>query len=647
MARHSNSCTGGGGCARWEPTTGGRMEFANNVDNCSWFFPSTPFIDTSTIDYYITCYRSGTVEIWQSGNNAFWDKTILYSWPCSDSNPHHIGSFSGINGKRYSIQLLDTSNCGTGSRDFTFTTRSAECLEYNPTCNNSCYIDDLEVRAGRTANVVYNGALDAYSSDIAVLENGVIRALKPGTATLRVRTQGCCSASATATLTVTGKYQTISLTNTDLKVLKNIILQAKSVGPDGENTGLTNFTYSCDSPYVTITGSTFYCTRRGIYTIKIDQAGDDTWIPATVEVAVTVGGDVLTPELSRTTFYVGEAVTMIPSIQGSPTLEQLGDVTVISDATDIFTVSKLGTWPTFNLSAIKYGSGQLQIKFAGGTIYDPSTTYFNIVVDKRTQVLTTTLPSGMVPGIQYTITSSSTSGLTAFTYSCDSSYAHISGNKITFDRKGSYTVVTSQAGNASWHAASIRTVVSVQGKQNSISIATTVFDVGTYIVIPTVLGDKDSAGDITVQSLDTNLADVSKRTVWPTFTLNAKKSGIVTIRISLAGGNVYDAITKDFQIRIKKVQVLRMEIPPMIVGIKSNYNVTSYDLNGSPTGLTNITISASSELMIIGIGFLLCQKIGVYTITASSPGNDDYSPAEATATVVVSLDNLEPNLIET
>lgn len=435
-------------------------------------------------------------------------------------------------------------------------------------------------------------------------------------------------------ITIKGKIQVITASFN-----KNPVVNSSATLNVASTSGLTSFTYEVSPEYCTISGNNFYFSRKGIYSVTIKQAGNEYYEPATLTISVTVDGLSNSISLSKTNFDL-DSYELTPIVLGNK--DTAGDITVSIKDSNIGTVIKSSTWPKFILNTTNSvgGTTTLTISLAGGYVYNAISRDFTIVVRKVQTMTLRLLPTGeYVVQSQYTIEATSTSGLTVFTYELNPSYYTLSGNKVIFNRRGNFTIKALQAGNDYYMPASTQIQITVKGLQNSISLSVTVFSIGTTLVQPKVLGDKTTAGDITVSSANQSIAEVVKLATWPLFNLVGKSGGNVNLTLSLAGGYIYEPYSTTIGVRVKSNQTITITVSDLVVGGTTEVFISS------TSGLTNFTLVSNSSDLIVNGRFIIATKVGIYTLTATQAGNDYYMPAEATATVVVSIDNLSPVLI--
>lgn len=303
MARHSNSCSGGGGCAEYEASSVPRVEFSETRGDCNYFITgSWPAVQSSSyysIPVFLSFMSSGRACIgWQASGCL--NPTKSWNIPESGPFPYHILDSFPLQGtlpaSGYNLEI-QTGNCNESYPAFHPSRRPPECIRYNPTCSSSCWIEDLELKVGETKAIPYRGSLSPISNDIISMSGANVTALKPGAVNITVRTSDCCSTSAVATVTVTGEYQVLSATIGDLIVglVTQIFIESKS--ESGESTGLTDFTMIASSEFVEVVGTSILCSKFGVYAIQISQPGTDYWMPASLTLTVVCFINNLNPSL--------------------------------------------------------------------------------------------------------------------------------------------------------------------------------------------------------------------------------------------------------------------------------------------------------------------------------------------------------------
>lgn len=99
--------------------------------------------------------------------------------------------------------------------------------------------------------------------------------------------------------------------------------------------------------------------------------------------------------------------------------------------------------------------------------------------------------------------------------------------------------------------------------------------------------------------------------------------------------------TKDYSWNAKEEQILSyIGNDSPVVGDLVELSATS------DKGLTNFTYSVDSEFVTIVGNQMLITKFGIYQLSIYEPGNDTVGDAELIVTLICSIDNITPMLIE-
>lgn len=116
------------------------------------------------------------------------------------------------------------------------------------------------------------------------------------------------------------------------------------------------------------------------------------------------------------------------------------------------------------------GTGTITLNFSVSTNCSSSGRITVNITSKKVQVLNYNGPTSCVIGNSYSISVTSTAGLTNFTYSLsDKTAGTITGNTIKFTKAGVYQITVNQAGNSEYQSASVVGVIVVEKKSQSIT----------------------------------------------------------------------------------------------------------------------------------------------------------------------------------
>lgn len=116
------------------------------------------------------------------------------------------------------------------------------------------------------------------------------------------------------------------------------------------------------------------------------------------------------------------------------------------------------------------GTGTITLNFSVATNCSSSGKITVNITSKKVQVLNYNGPTSCVIGNSYSISVTSTAGLTNFTYSLsDKTAGTITGNIVKFTKAGVYQITVTQAGNSEYQSASVVGVIVVEKKSQTIN----------------------------------------------------------------------------------------------------------------------------------------------------------------------------------
>lgn len=117
------------------------------------------------------------------------------------------------------------------------------------------------------------------------------------------------------------------------------------------------------------------------------------------------------------------------------------------------------------------------------------------------------------------------------------------------------------------------------------------------------------------------------------------------ITAALSGTGNYPSVSVSIDVKVINKQFITIGIEDLVVGVLTDLDLNSLDSGGSPTGLTEFSVTSNQE----GIQFIqnkaISTKQGVYTITIIQEGNEVYERAELQSVLIVGINNLSPVLI--
>lgn len=121
------------------------------------------------------------------------------------------------------------------------------------------------------------------------------------------------------------------------------------------------------------------------------------------------------------------------------------------------------------------------------------------------------------------------------------------------------------------------------------------------------------------------------------FTVNSSaRTVVITVYYS---GKCSDQ--RQISIPVRNPQTISLEtVRDLIVGKSYEIKLTS------SSGLSNFQISSEDVHFQYLDGSVISDRIGIYMLTVTEPGNDVYASVTTTFSFIVSIDNLNPNLFE-
>lgn len=203
---------------------------------------------------------------------------------------------------------------------------------------------------------------------------------------------------------------------------------------------------SSDPTVATVSGGVLTIVGVGSTTITASQPGDSIYFPATsVQQTLTVSPSSQTitfDPVPQSTYGDGSVALIATSSSGLP-------VTFTSGNPNIATVN--GS----TLTILNAGAATIVAHQVGNADYTAATDVAQtIYIAKADQTITFTMPSTMVYGdAPYTLTATSSSGLTVSFGSSQLSIANVNGNTLTLVGSGSLNITASQLGNLNYNAA--------------------------------------------------------------------------------------------------------------------------------------------------------------------------------------------------
>lgn len=356
----------------------------------------------------------------------------------------------------------------------------------------------------------------------------------------------------------------------------------------------------------------------GTCRITASQPGNTTYAPATpVTRTITVG------KRSQTITFTPPSTGAVggsAAVSASTTATGLV-VTLTVDAPSSTVCSLTGTAPNYTVAYAASGSCSITASQAGDANYAAATPVTQVItVGKRSQTITFTSPgSSAEVGSTDTLSATSDSGLSVSFGASPSNVCTVSGSTVTYKALGTCTLTASQAGNASFAAATdVSYTVTVTKKAQTITFAT--------LTSPKVLGSSASLSATASSGLTVSFS-VSPSSVCTLSgtTVSYVAAGTCTVTATQAGNGTWAAaadVAQDVTVT-KKAQTISFSTltSPKVIGTTATLSATA------SSGLTvSFTVSPSSVCTLSG-STVSYVGAGTCTVTASQAGNATWAAA--------------------
>lgn len=283
----------------------------------------------------------------------------------------------------------------------------------------------------------------------------------------------------------------------------------------------------------------------GTTTITVNSAETNNYYSATTEFDVTITK--LDNELSVPQDSYSVVGTNPFTIEASNPSE--GTLTAISSDENIATVSVSGN--VLTIEPATTGTVTITLTSAETNNYHSATTAFNVTITKLDNTLT-------VPNTTYSIigdsplnvTATNKGGaLTATSSSTSTATVAVNNNNLTITPKktGTVTITVNSASTDIYHSATTTFKVTITKGTNNLTVPSSSYMITNGAAL-SVTASNPKGGSLTATSSDTSMATVSvsgnKLTITP------KAEGVVTITVTSAATNLYNAATTTFKANI-------------------------------------------------------------------------------------------------
>jgi hypothetical protein len=377
----------------------------------------------------------------------------------------------------------------------------------------------------------------------------------------------------------------------------------------------------------TVSGTTLTILSAGTCTINANQAGN-----ANYEAATQVAQSFTIAKATQSiTFATPSAMTVGGSTQTvSPTAPSSLTVTLTSTTTGICTVSG------FVITAVGSGTCSINANQAGNANYEAATQVAqSFTIAKATQSITFATPSAMTVDGTQTRAPTASSSLTVTLTSTTTGICTVSGFVITAVGAGTCSITASQAGNASYEAATqvVRTFTISEAGQTVTFIAPANI---VYGETPASLSATSTSGLVVAFAIvgvgTSDICTVSGTTV------TVKKIGTCSIVSKQAGNDNYYRATdvlKTFTIS-KGTPSLSNFADLTKAERNASFNLTAPTVANSLPGTFTYT-SATTATATISEATVTLGSVGTTVITATFTPTDttNYNSATITMTLTV------------
>ena len=288
------------------------------------------------------------------------------------------------------------------------------------------------------------------------------------------------------------------------------------------------------------------------------------------------------------------------------------------------------TWSSSNLAVATISGSLLTIRSvgtseitafqAGNTTYAPAQYIRTLNVSKADQTITfSPLPAKTYGDPPFTLSATSTSGLTVSFSSNNPSVASVTGNIVSITGAGTAIITASQPGNSNWNPApDVQQPLTVNKANQTITFSSLLAK--TYGDDPFNLSASSSSGlPVTFTGDNPSVAIVENSTVTIT------GAGTVTITASQPGNSNYNPAPSVQQtLTVNKAdQTITFGPLPVKTYGDDPFNLSASSSSGLPVTFTgdNPSVAIVQNITVTITG------AGTVTITASQPGNSNYNPA--------------------
>ena len=488
------------------------------------------------------------------------------------------------------------------------------------------------------------------SGVVSVDENGVVTAIKGGTATITLTVGGgnYVENSTTITVTVNKVDPVISVEPEELSLDYGEESSVKGTLTPAD-VGNVSYTSSDDSVVTVDADGNVKAVGAGEATITVSYAGNDKYNPVNTTVAVTVSKVDADIEVSADPITVGEdAVIVVSGLENAT-----GNVTATVDGEKYYAPIVDGV-ATITVPGLAENATAV-VSYPGNNKYNNFTDSVDITVNPKAKENATVDISSNTPRegenvtVSVTLPEDATGNVTAVVGGKEYS-APVKDGKATLNipglAAGNYTIPVSYSGDDKYNPAEDNVTVTVnpKGKADS-NINVSAENIGEREVANVIVSlPGDATGNVTVilngESKVININDTTVRGLNGVLSMLVTYSDLVadnyTVIVIYSGDDKYDSsnATTTFEVAKAPKENATMDVTaePITEGENATVVVTlPEDASGNVTvgDVTVPVVNGAASVLVSGLA------VGNTTLSVVYSGDDKYAPAEDNVTVTV------------
>jgi sugar lactone lactonase YvrE len=530
-------------------------------------------------------------------NISILNGAVTFTVESNVGNPARVGHLTVLG------QVNTINQYGTGS---------AQTITFNPLANRAYGSAPFTVSATASSGLAVS--FNSQTTSVCTISGSTVTLLSVGTCTIQATQAGsspkwASAPSVSQSLTVTPASQTITFTaipNT-AKTAGQVTLTATA------SSGMPVSLASATPTVCTVSGITATLVTTGTCTIQASQAGGGNYAPATAV---------------NQSFFVTSSTQAITFGTLSPRVLGSGTFTVSATASSKLTVSfnsqstAVCTVSGSTVTLVAVGTCAIQATQAGNATYAaaPSVNQSFSVSQGSQTVTFAALPNRALSSGSFRVSATASSGLTVSFTSLTLPVCTVSGSTVTLVAVGTCTIQASQAGNASYTAATpVPQTFFVTPSTQTITfgaLSSRAYGSGSFGLTATA----SSGLTVSFASTTSSVCTVSGATV------SLVAAGTCSIQATQAGNATYAAATavnQSFSVTKGSQNITFAQLPNVTFATTKSFKVSAT----STSGLTVSIASTTSTVCSVSSTTVTLKKTGTCTIQASQSGNGNYTAA--------------------